>query len=112
VATRYGCQVQGATEIALTNIDVLGYLDEIPVCGYYEINGRNTADFPASAELERAKPVFETLPGWRCDISHIRSFDELPKEAREYVLYVERRCGIPIGCVSVGPGRDQVILRS
>lgn len=112
VATRYGCQVQGATEIALTNIDVLGYLDEIPVCGYYEINGRNTADFPASAELERVKPVFETLPGWRCDISHIRSFDELPKEAREYVLYVERQCGIPIGCVSVGPGRDQVILRS
>ncbi|WP_409344691.1 adenylosuccinate synthase [Paenibacillus sp. MBLB4367] len=109
VATRYGCLVQGATEIALTNLDVLGYLADIPVCSYYEIDGQRTELFPASVGLDRAKPVFETMPGWQTDISHIRTFGELPEKAQAYVRYVERQCGVPVSCVSVGPRREQVI---
>ncbi|XEC94286.1 adenylosuccinate synthase [Paenibacillus tarimensis] len=111
VATRYGCLLQGATEAALTNLDVLGYLKEIPVCNAYELNGREITDFPVTATLERAKPVWEQLPGWQQDISGIRSFDKLPLNAQKYVQYIEDRIGVPIRKISVGPRRDQIIER-
>ncbi len=109
VATRYGCRVQGATEITLTNLDVLGYLDEIPICTAYEIDGDRTDQFPVSAKLDRAKPVFETLPGWKCDISPIRRFEDLPAQAREYARRIEELVGVPIGLISVGPTREATI---
>ncbi|MEA5143126.1 MAG: adenylosuccinate synthase [Oscillibacter sp.] len=111
VATRYGCTIQGATEIALTKLDVLSYMEEIPVCVAYEINDKRTEEFPFPALLDAAKPVYETLRGWNCDISKIRTFEELPKEAQEYVLFVERGIGCPITYVSVGAGRDELIRR-
>lgn len=111
VATRYGCRVQGATEIALTNLDVLGYLDEIPVCTAYRIDGSDTDQFPVSALLDRAAPVLEKLPGWKRDISGARSFGELPKPAQDYVLRIERWTGVPIRWISVGPRREQTIER-
>ncbi|OXM82744.1 adenylosuccinate synthase [Paenibacillus rigui] len=111
VATRYGCSLQGATEIALTNLDVLGYVDEIPVCTAYRLEGEQTNQFPVSAELEGAQPVWERLPGWRSDISHIRTFAELPKEAQDYVKRVEQLAECPIRYISVGPGREQMIER-
>ncbi len=109
VATRYGCRVQGATEITLTNLDVLGYLEEIPICTAYEIDGERTDQFPVSAKLDRAKPVFETLPGWKCDISSIRRFEDLPAQAREYARRIEELVGVPIGLISVGPTREATI---
>ncbi|UKS25086.1 adenylosuccinate synthase [Paenibacillus sp. HWE-109] len=111
VATKYGCQIQGATEVALTNLDVLGYLDEIPVCTNYRIDDALSADFLSTEQLQRAEPVYETLQGWQCDISHIRSFEELPTAAQNYVLYIEKLIGVPIKWVSVGPKREQTIER-
>ena len=111
VATRYGVLCQGATSIALTKLDVLSYMDKIPVCAHYEVNGRQTDEFPFPCLLDEAKPVTEYLEGWKCDISGIRRWEDLPKAARDYVEYVERRVGCHIGYVSVGPERDSVILR-
>ena len=111
VATRYGCRIQGATEVALTVLDVLGYLDEIPVCVGYEIDGKVTKDFPTTAKLEKAKPVIEKLPGWKCDIRGIRKYEDLPENCRKYVEFVEKEIGTPITMVSNGPGRDEIIYR-
>ena len=109
VATRYGCAVQGATELAVTLLDVLGYRDAIPICTAYEVDGRRVDDFPATAVLERARPVYETLPGWRCDISGARSFAELPAEAQSYVQTIEAAAGVPVRWISIGPRREQLI---
>lgn len=111
VATRYGCRVQGATDVALTNIDVLGYLDEIPVCVGYEIDGVVTKDFPNPNKLEKAKPVFETMPGWKSDVRGFTSFDDLPKEAQDYVMFIEKECGVHVSIVSTGPKREEIIRR-
>lgn len=111
VATRYGCQVQGATEVALTNIDCLGYLDEIPVCIGYEIDGEVTKDFPNPTKLDRSKPVWVTVPGWKSDIRGITDFNKLPKEAQDYVLFIEKEIGVHISIVSTGPKREEIIHR-
>ncbi len=111
VATRYGCMLQGTTRIALSLLDVLGYLDEIPVCVAYEIDGVRTDKFPPTPKLNRATPVLEKLHGWKCDISGVRKFDDLPKAAQDYVKYVETRTGYPVGMISVGSARDAVIFR-
>ncbi len=111
VATRYGCRIQGATEVALTVLDVLGYLDELPVCVGYDIDGQVTRDFPTTVQLEKAKPVYEKLPGWKCDIRGIRKYVELPKECRDYVEFIEKEIGVRITMVSNGPGRDEIIYR-
>jgi adenylosuccinate synthase len=108
VATRYGCRIQGATEVALTMLDVLGHLEEIPVCTAYEIDGSEVDNFPAPAYLHKARPVYDILPGWRCDISEARSFGQLPAEARSYVKRVEALIDIPIGWASVGPHREAI----
>ena len=109
VATRYGCMVQGATEAALTLLDVLSYLDEIPVCTAYELDGVQTQDFPTSSRIERAVARIEKLPGWRCDISEIRTYDRLPKAAKDYVRFVQERIRVPIRQISNGPRRDQIM---
>lgn len=111
VATKYGCRIQGATEVALTVLDPLGYLDEIPMCVGYEIDGEVTTDFPNTTQLYKAKPVLKTLPGWKCDIRGIKDFDKLPKECQNYVIEIEKEIGVPITMVSNGPGRDDIILR-
>lgn len=111
VATRYGVEVQGATNIALTKLDVLSYLDKIPVCAHYELDGKQTDAFPFPAVLADAKPVTEYVDGWKCDISGVRNWDDLPKAARDYVEMVEKAIGCHIGYVSVGPERDSIILR-
>lgn len=112
VATRYGCMLQGATELALTNLDVLGYLKEIPVCVSYELNGAIVKDsFPVTAKLDSARPVLQRLPGWNCDISHIRHFDDLPDAAKQYVYFVESATGVKVASVSIGPRREQLIIR-
>ena len=111
VATRYGVSCQGATNIALTKLDVLSYMDRIPVCAHYELDGKITDEFPFPCVLDQAKPVMEYLPGWKCDISGVRRWEDLPQEARDYVEYVERNIGCHIGYVSVGPERDSIILR-
>ncbi len=111
VATRYGAACQGATDIALTKLDVLSYLDEIPLCVRYELDGKQTGDFPFPALLAGAKPVWETMPGWKCDISGARRWEDLPQAARDYVLRVESAIGRPVTYVSVGPERDAIILR-
>lgn len=111
VATRYGCMVQGATEAALTAIDCLGYLDEIKVCTGYEIDGKVTTDFPVSPLLDKAKPVYETLPGWKSDIRGITEYDKLPQEARDYVDFIEKHIGVPVKTVSTGPKRHEIIRR-
>ena len=111
VATKYGCMIQGATEAALTLLDVLGYLEEIPVCTGYEINGENIGSFPVTHRLYNAKPVLTTLPGWKQDISKIRDFKDLPKEAQQYVEFVEAAIGIPIKWISNGPKRENIIIR-
>lgn len=112
VAVRYGCMMQGATGIALTNIDVLSYLDKIPVCAAYETeDGTITKDFPVTPVLEKCKPVWEYLPGWKCDISKARSFDELPENARKYVEFIEKETGCPVVIVSNGPARENTIVR-
>ena len=112
VATKYGCQIQGTTEVAFTVLDPLGYLDEIPVCVGYEIDGEVTTRFPSTAKLEKAKPVFKKLPGWKCGITGIREFEKLPIEAQNYVNEVEQLIGYPITMVSNGPGREDLIKRT
>lgn len=112
VATRYGCMIQGATEAALTLLDVLGYLDEIPVCTGYEIDGKIIQDFPVTSRLTIAKPVFSVLPGWKCNITGIRTFAGLPKAAREYVDFIEAAVGVPIKWISNGPRREEIITKS
>ncbi len=111
VATRYGCELQGATEVCMTCLDVLGYLDEIKVCTAYEVDGVKYNDFLTTANLYRAKPVYETLPGWKCDIRGIKSYDELPKEAKDYVEFVEKQLGVKISMVSNGPERHEILFR-
>lgn len=111
VATRYGVEVQGATEIALTKLDVLSYMDKIPVCTHYVVNGEKTDNFPFPAALNKAKPEIEYLEGFKCDISKIRTWEELPKAAKDYVLYIEKAIGCHIKYVSVGPERDSIIVR-
>lgn len=111
VASRYGCRVQGATEVALTVLDVLGYLDEIPVCVGYEIDGEVTKDFPTTVKLAKAKPVYEVLPGWQEDIRGITEYDKLPENCRKYIEFIEKELEVPITMVSNGPGRHEIIKR-
>jgi adenylosuccinate synthase len=111
VATRYGVQMQGATNIALTKLDVLSYMDKIPLCAHYELDGKQTDEFPFPVLQQDAKPVVEYMDGWQCDISGARSWEELPEAARRYVEYVEQAIGCHIGYVSVGPERDSLIIR-
>ena len=111
VATRYGCMVQGTTEVAFTVLDVLGYLDEIPVCVGYEYDGKISKDFPTTDKLNIAKPVFEKLPGWKFDIRGIKKYEDLPENCRNYIEFVEKEIGYPIKIVSNGPARDDIIFR-
>ncbi|WP_455616695.1 adenylosuccinate synthase [Eisenbergiella sp.] len=111
VASRYGCRLQGTTDVAFTVLDVLGYLDKIPVCTGYEVDGEVTEDFPVTWKLEKAKPVLETLPGWKCDIRGIRKYEDLPENCRKYIEFVEAHIGYPITMVSNGPGREDIIYR-
>ena len=111
VATRYGVQVQGATNIALTKLDVLSYLEKIPVCTHYRLNGEITDEFPFPAVLDSAKPVIEYMDGWKRDISGIRTWEALPAAARKYVEFIEGQIGCHIGYVSVGPERESIIIR-
>lgn len=112
VASKYGCRLQGTTDVAFTVLDVLGYLEEIPVCVGYEIDGEVTTDFPTTTKLNKAKPVLKTLPGWNCEIRGIRNYDELPENCRKYVEFIEEQIGYPITMVSNGPGRDDIIYRN
>lgn len=111
VASRYGCKIQGATQVALTVIDVLGYLDEIKVCVGYEIDGKVTKDFPTTVELAKAKPVYETLPGWKSEIRGIKKYEDLPENCRKYVEFIEKELEVPVKMVSNGPGRHEIIYR-
>lgn len=111
VATRYGVTMQAATCVALTKMDILSYMDRIPVCVRYEVDGVETDEFPFPAALPKAKPVIEYMPGWQCDISGVRTWEELPKAARDYVQFIEKEIGAPITYVSVGADRDAIILR-
>ena len=112
VASRYGCRVQGTTDVAFTVLDVLGYLDEIPVCVGYEVNGEVIRDFPTRDKLDIAKPVLKVLPGWKCDIRGIRNYDELPENCRNYIEFIEKELEVPITIVSNGPARDDIIIRN
>ena len=112
VASKYGCRLQGTTDVAFTVLDVLGYLDEIPVCVGYEIDGEVTTDFPTTAKLEKAKPVLKNLPGWKCDIRGIKKYEDLPENCRKYVEFIEEQIGYPITMVSNGPRRDDIIYRT
>ena len=112
VASKYGCRIQGTTDVAFTVLDVLGYLDEIPVCVGYEINGEVTTEFPTTSLLEKAKPVLKTLPGWKCDIRGIKKYEDLPENCRKYIEFVEEQIGFPITMISNGPGRDDIIYRT
>ncbi len=111
VATRYGCRIQGATEVALTKLDILSYMDEVPVCTQYELDGQVTDDFPFPAVIGRAKPVIKTMPGWKCDISGVRKYEDLPAEAKNYIEFIEKNIGCRISYVSVGASRDEIIYR-
>ena len=111
VAARYGCQVQGATGVAMTVLDALGYLDEIPVCVGYELDGKQIDYFPTTTELKRCKPIFEKLPGWKCDIRGIKKFEDLPENARHYVEFAEKHLGVPVCMVSNGPAREDIMYR-
>lgn len=111
VATRYGVEAQAATAIALTKLDVLSCMDKIPVCTHYLLNGEQTDRFPFPSALKKAEPVIEYFEGWKCDISGVRSWDELPNEAKEYVLYIEKEIGCPIKYISVGPERESIIIK-
>lgn len=111
VASKYGCRMQGTTDVAFTVLDVLGYLDEIPVCVGYEIDGQVTTDFPVTSKLEKAKPVHTKLPGWKCEIRGIKNYDELPENCKKYVEFIEKQIGFPITMVSNGPGRNDIIYR-
>lgn len=111
VASKYGCRLQGTTDVAFTVVDVLGYLDEIPVCTGYEIDGEITTDFPVTSKLMKAKPVLTRLPGWKCDIQGIRTYEGLPENCRKYIEFIEDQIGYPITIISNGPGRDDIIWR-
>lgn len=111
VASKYGCRLQGTTDVAFTVLDVLGYLEEIPVCVGYEIDGEVTTEFPTTARLSKAKPVLKTLPGWKCEIRGIKRYEDLPQNCRNYVEFVEEQIGYPITMISNGPGRDDIIYR-
>ncbi|OUP02798.1 adenylosuccinate synthase [Drancourtella sp. An210] len=111
VASKYGCRMQGTTDVAFTVLDVLGYLEEIPVCVAYDIDGEITTEFPPTYLLEKAKPVIEKLPGWKCDIRGIKKYEDLPENCRKYIEFVEEKIGYPITLVSNGPGRDDIIYR-
>ncbi len=111
VASKYGCRIQGTTDVAFTVLDVLGYLDKIPVCVGYEIDGEITTDFPVTTKLEKAKPVLEVLDGWKCDIRGIKNYEDLPENCRRYIEFIESRIGFPITMVSNGPKRDDIIYR-
>ena len=111
VASKYGCRMQGTTDVAFTVLDVLGYLDEIPVCVGYDIDGEVTTDFPTTAKLKKAKPVYEVLPGWKTDIRGIKNYEDLPENCRNYIEFIEKHIGYPITMVSNGPGRDDIIYR-
>ena len=110
VATRYGCQMQGATAVCLTMMDVLGYKDEIPICVAYKVNGKKVTDFPAPVYLDGATPVYEYLKGWKCDVSGVRRFEGLPENARKYIKRIEQLIQVPIKWISVGPKRDAMIV--
>ena len=112
VASKYGCRLQGATDVAFTVLDVLGYLDEIPVCVGYDIDGKVTTDFPTTHLLEKAKPVYEVLPGWKCDIRGIKNYENLPENCRKYIEFIEKQIGFPITMISNGPGRNDIIHRN
>ncbi len=111
VASKYGCRMQGTTDVAFTVLDVLGYLDEIPVCVGYEMDGEVTTEFPVTHLLEKAKPVLEVLPGWKCDIRGIKKYEELPENCRRYIEFIEEKIGYPITMISNGPGREDIIYR-
>ena len=111
VASKYGCRMQGTTDVAFTVLDVLGYLDEIPVCVGYDIDGEVTTDFPTTAKLKKAKPVYEVLPGWKTDIRGIKNYEDLPENCRNYIEFIEKHIGYPITMVSNGPGREDIIYR-
>jgi len=111
VASKYGCRIQGTTDVAFTVLDVLGYLDEIPVCTGYEIDGKVTEDFPVTSMLSKAKPVLTVLPGWKSDIRGIKKYEDLPENCRKYIEFIEEKIGFPITMVSNGPGRDDIIYR-
>lgn len=111
VASRYGCRVQGTTQVAFTVLDVLGYLDEIPVCVGYEVDGEVIRDFPTTNKLERAKPVLKVLPGWKTDIRGIKKYEDLPENCRKYIEFVEKELEVPIKIVSNGPSREDIILK-
>lgn len=111
VASKYGCRMQGATDVAFTVLDVLGYLDEIPVCVGYELDGEEIKDFPVTWKLEKCKPILKKLPGWKCDIRGIKNYEELPENCKNYIEFIEKEIGYPITMVSNGPGRDDIIMR-
>ena len=111
VASKYGCRIQGTTDVAFTALDVLGYLDEIPVCVAYEIDGKETTDFPVTRLLEKAKPVLKTLPGWKSDIRGITKYEDLPENCRKYIEFAEEQIGYPITMISNGPAREDIIMR-
>lgn len=111
VASKYGCRMQGTTDVAFTVLDVLGYLDEIPVCVGYEIDGEVTKEFPITCKLKHAKPVYEKLPGWKCDIRGIKKYEDLPENCRKYIEFIEKELGVPVKLVSNGPGRHEIIHR-
>ena len=111
VASKYGCRIQGTTDVAFTVLDVLGYLDEIPVCTAYEVDGKETTEFPVTRLLEKAKPVLKTLPGWKCDIRGIRNYEDLPENCKKYIEFAEQQIGYPITMVSNGPAREDIIYR-
>jgi adenylosuccinate synthase len=112
VATRYGCLLQGATEVALSMLDVLGYLDKIPVCVGYEIDGALTDEFPVTSKLMRAKPVYEILEGWKTDIRGARKYSELPVQAKNYVKFIENKINCPVKFISSGPKREEIIIHN
>ena len=112
VASKYGCRMQGATDVAFTVLDVLGYLDEIPVCVGYEIDGEVTKEFPVTHLLEKAKPVYKVLPGWKEDIRGIKKYEDLPENCRKYIEFIEKEIEYPITMISNGPGRDDIIYRN
>ncbi|MCR5055096.1 MAG: adenylosuccinate synthase [Lachnospiraceae bacterium] len=112
VASKYGCRMQGTTDVAFTVLDVLGYLDEIPVCVGYEIDGKVTKDFPVTSQLKKAKPVYEVLPGWKTDIRGIKKYEDLPENCRKYIEFAEKEIGFPITMVSNGPARHDIIYRN
>ena len=111
VATRYGCMVQGATEAVMTNLDVLGYLDQIPVCTAYEVDGKTITDFPSTPTLMRCKPVYTLLPGWKCDVRGVTEWDKLPENCQNYITFIEKELQVPIHMISTGPKREEMLYR-